>query len=213
MDDSGAISPLGLAARPFLKADHPRDPDDTVFVRMMETGLPYMDQCRPKTVRTDSGYRHRSLDLARVHAQYRQPWWDRPMLARWRLHLLRRSPKDSAWQDCWDGLQGGELAYKSVLAIPITFRQHASRQRLGRKLLEVLDLPEEGRAILGFLIVDHPASYYFDDPPADSFENLDVNVLYLFADTLSLALLTARTYTSASTTVRAYLETRQSEGL
>jgi GAF domain-containing protein len=170
-----------------------------------------LDQCLPKTARTDSGYHHRCLDLGRARGHYRQRWWDRPLLARWRLNLLCRSPLDKDWQDCWSGLQGGEVAYKSVLAVPITFRQHASRQKLGRKLVEVLDLPEEGRAILGFLIVDHPASFYFDDPPADSFENLDVNVLYLFADTLSLALLTARTYTTASTTVRSYLETRQAQ--
>ncbi|MBK1732263.1 hypothetical protein CKO41_10775 [Thiococcus pfennigii] len=71
-------------------------------------------------------------------------------------------------------------------------------------LVEVLNLPDDGRSILGFLLIDHPATYYFDDAPADSFENLDVNILYLYADTLSLPIVTYLTYTKGSDTVRDY---------
>ncbi len=75
--------------------------------------------------------------------------------------------------------------------------------------MRVLDLPDEGRSILGFLFVDHPSTYYFDDAPADSYDNTDLNVMYLFADTLSLVMVTALTYTLGSDTVREYLLTHE----
>lgn len=206
MNDRGELVTAALESHTNLSSDHDRIPDDTILEHMIDTGLPYLDNSLPATAISSPNYHHSSLDLDRVRKFYRQRWTDRNWLSRWRMNLLQLRPFDSDWDACWNDLKKGESSYKSQLGIPITFRAHAARHRLSRKMVEVLCLPEEGRAIIGFLIVDHPSTFYFDEHPGDSYDNLDVNVMYLFADTLSMALVTARTYTSGSVTVRNYLQ-------
>lgn len=95
--------------------------------------------------------------------------------------------------------------YKSHLVVPITFRGHAEKGRLDSSLVNILELREDGRSILGFVCVDHPTTYFFDDKRPDSYDNIDVNVLYMFADMISLIFVSALMYTIGSETCDEYV--------
>ena len=204
MGDDNKIVNLIMLPNNEGNVAHKTQEDYTIFEQVVSTGRPYLDNNLPKTSKCEHAYKHAGLNLAKVKTDYKLPFVDKRLISRWRGNIFRSSSRDLMWDECWHGNQGPH--YKSHLAVPITFRAHAERKRLNRRLVEVLELPDGGRSILGFVFLDHPATYYFDDPPAESYENLDINAMYLFADTLSLVMLTALNYLNKSTSVKRYLQ-------
>ena len=72
------------------------------------------------------------------------------------------------------------------------------------EMVRVLQLEDGGRSILGFLFVDHPSTYYFHDAEPHNYNNIDVNSLVIFADMISLVIVTKLMYTVGSSTVNEY---------
>jgi hypothetical protein len=170
------------------------------------SGFPYLCNSVPAACIKDVGYKNGDFDLERVREQYRKKVGDSKLLARWQNNFLRKTQTDTAWTSLATGASERPQVYKSQLMIPITYRTHADFGRLDANLIDILGLLDDGRSILGLVTVDHPAAYYFDDGPPQSFENIDINILYLFADMLSLIFVTQFMYTIGSESVNQYRE-------
>jgi len=205
-DDKGFVHNVVMVSGNQKKGDPKLAEDYTVFEYVIEHGVPYLNNNLPMSAVKDLALKHPGLKLADIRSRYRARWTDKKLLSRWRNNLSGRGGRDEDWEKQWSGDGYHEAKYKSHVAVPITFRKHAaSRPGMLAELTQVIDLPDDGRSILGFVLVDHTSTYYFDDSPADSFKNVDINVLYQFADLMSLALLTYLTYTQGSETVNEYL--------
>ncbi len=105
---------------------------------------------------------------------------------------------DAKWMSCWhppkreDGKEGvltPEACYKSTLIIPMTLIG-ASLDSEFRDMFEISSEAEH-RGIWGYLCFDNHMENYFD-------EESDVHCGYIFADILSLYLITRLTYTAKS---------------
>lgn len=179
--------------------------DYSVFQDVINGGIPYLDNNIPQTIKKRADYKHRGINLNKVIQEYKLPFTDRKPLSRWINNILKVSTNDNDWARMRMGTGiGYDSLYKSHLVIPITYRRHAEMAQLSREMIEVLQLEGEGRSILGFLFVDHPSTYYFDDDPADCFENIDINSLVIFADMISMVIVTKLMYTVGSETVTDY---------
>jgi hypothetical protein len=111
---------------------------------------------------------------------------------------------DELWVKCWetpkhkDGVQiklDPTSCYKSTVIIPMTLWNN----KLNPTFLERMHVKakEEGsKIIFGYLCFDHVEENYFDE----SDESIDINVGYIFADILSLYMITRFTYTGLSET-------------
>lgn len=192
-------TPVGYESAPKQMEDY------TVFLEVINTGKPYLDNNIPKTVRNDKAYKHRGLNVERVRTEYHPRWRDKKLLSRWRNSKKSLAATDADWKAMASGNtdHSGTL-YKSHLIIPITFRRHAEKAALAERMVEILQLNEEGRSILGFVFVDHSETYYFEDKPESTYDNSDVNSMYLYADLLSLVLVSRLMYGECSKTVKNY---------
>ena len=81
--------------------------------------------------------------------------------------------------------------YKSTLIIPLTLWNN----KLAKLFVEKFNMKDVERTIFGYLCFDHIETYYF-------YEDFDVNAGYIFADLLSLYLLTYIIYIEQSTTYK-----------
>jgi len=108
--------------------------------------------------------------------------------------------EDTKWIDCWGKININQKeetplakqCYKSTIITPMTLLGNT----LSREFMEqfkITSLPE--RAIYGFLCLDHHYTGYFK-------EDTDVPISYIFADLLSLYLITNLTYTEYSKTYK-----------
>lgn len=186
--------------------------DYSAFQRVVNTGLPYLVNNLPRTIKEDEAFKHPSLNLTAIRGAYKPRILDRKMPARWRNNVLRRSRPDRTWASMLsEPTPEIETFYKSTLVVPITYREHVDRNKIEPHITRTLGIKEGGRAILGFIVVDHPTTFYFDEGPADSYENIDINVMYKYADLLSFAYIIALMYQSGSQTIRKYNDTNQSE--
>jgi hypothetical protein len=119
-----------------------------------------------------------------------------------KLNWLRQRlcQEDTKWIDCWEIIknvsrEGGETptaeqCYKSTLITPMTLLGNT----LSKEFMDqfrMKSLPE--RAIYGFLCIDHHHTNYFKN-------DIDVPLSYIFADLISLYLITNLTYTEYSKT-------------
>jgi len=202
-DDDDVIDIIML---PSGEIGEPKKIDEySVFLDVCSTGLPYLNNNLPKTAKNDDDFRHKGLDVNAVKAKYRCKISDWKLIARWRNNILKSTSNDSDWAKM--AINGGAKKnnfYKSHLVVPITFRGHADRGRLDDSLVNILQLQEDGRSILGFVCVDHPTTYFFDDKRSDSFDNIDVNIMYMYADMISLIFVVALMYTIGSETCEKY---------
>ncbi|AGA89332.1 hypothetical protein Thimo_0474 [Thioflavicoccus mobilis 8321] len=205
-DDKGFVNNVVMISGNQKKGELKVAEDYTVFKYVIDHGVPYLNNNLPISAIKDDALKHPGLKREEIRSKYKPRWTDKKLLSRWRNNLLRREDRDEDWEKHWSGDGCHEAKYKSHVAVPITFRKHAaSRPGMLAELTQVIDLPDDGRSILGFVLVDHISTYYFDDSPADSFRNVDINILYQFADLMSLALLTYLTYTQGSETVNKFL--------
>lgn len=168
---------------------------------VIDSGIAYLENNLPKAVvKSTNDFDHSGLNLPAVRNSYKCRMRDYKLLSR----LFKFTSPDNTWKVLCVGKTSGPNMYKSHLVVPVTFRAHAALGTLDRKMIEILELSKEGRSILGFICVDHPATYYFDDEPFDSYVNIDINTMYMLADILSFVFITRLMYTSGSSTYREY---------
>lgn len=178
----------------------------SVFREVVDTGLPYLNNNLPRTAKKNDEFVHKGLDIEAIRRGYRRKIRDLKLISRWRNNLFKKSLNDPEWaQLSKNGNAKKNTLYKSHLVVPITFRGHAEKGRLDSSMVDILQLREDGRSILGFVCVDHPSTYFFDDKNSDSYDNIDINMLYMYADMISLIFVTALMYTIGSETCDNYL--------
>ncbi|MCQ9374877.1 hypothetical protein NMQ14_11530 [Methyloversatilis sp. XJ19-13] len=189
----------------------------TAFSEVIQNGIPYLDNNIPNTVLKNLSYRHAGINITEAKNGHKVKYTDKKIISRWRLALceLWELGHDKDWAKY--ATQGTkDRLYKSHIVIPITFRSH--NHLLLNGLSSILNLNHENRSILGYVFIDHQSTHYFDERPFgdDRCSNIDVNVLYTFADMISLFLLTKLTYTDKSATVvkfnNGYRGSRRSHG-
>ena len=116
---------------------------------------------------------------------------------------------DEDWYKCIKDNAGKDTFCKSHLSVPITFSGHLESLKL--ESVAALKRQENNKdgyenGNLGVLVVDYPEAHFFDktDPKMSQYGNTDVNLMYFFADLLSMALLLQRDYLTSSSTVNSY---------
>lgn len=106
---------------------------------------------------------------------------------------------DTLWVGCWKPPEHGTLdptsCYKSTVIIPMTLWNNKLDQDF-LKRMGVKTKGEVSKTIFGYLCFDHVEENYFDE----SSESIDIDIGYIFADILSLYMVTRFTYTGLSET-------------
>jgi len=97
--------------------------------------------------------------------------------------LFFKKKYDEKWCQCWKD----EYCYKSTLIIPMTLMNNNMSDEF-RKHFAIKDV---GRSIWGYICLDHPETNYFE-------ESMDVSIGYIFADIISLYLVTIFLFTEGS---------------
>ena len=179
--------------------------NNTCFMYVCAEGTPYLTNNLPKIARKDKSLLHEGLDVEKIKNEYKPKLIDKKLIARFRNNFFRYSKLDEEWNNMSDNKNTIQFLYKSHLVVPITYRMHADAKRLDSHMVKTLQLRESGRSILGFICVDHPATYYFDNGHVKSYENIDINIMYVFADMLSLIFVTWLMYTTGSSCSNNYL--------
>jgi hypothetical protein len=113
---------------------------------------------------------------------------------------------DQKWIACWKkpvSLEGAVLevdptsCYKSTLIVPMTLWNNkldeGFREVINKKLKIKIKEDEISRIIFGYLCIDHVEEEYFN-------KKMDIDIGYMFADMLSLYLMTRLIYTDLSET-------------
>ncbi|MEX2411947.1 MAG: hypothetical protein WD607_11390 [Candidatus Paceibacterota bacterium] len=182
----------------------------TIFNHIFNTCKPYSSNNIPRTIFENPDYKHDGLDLEGIRNDYKlRKIKDSKVLSRFRNNWNKKpeSVVDKEWNKFTNGnLRDPERGlYKSHIGVPITFNYHIETYELDR---DILPLTEKfWKTAHGFIVVDHPAAYYFDDKHSNKKnENIDINALYVFADLLSLVFITSIMYTEASSTCKAFRE-------
>lgn len=165
---------------------------------ILEFGVPYKCNFIPKAIKSGNNYKYKGIEIERVKNSYKiRKFLDSKTISR-RGSLKRKLPRDKSWEEiCKQGLE-----VKSTLVVPITFKKWAELID-GEKLKQLL-FPDTGeRSIFGCITVEHQDTYFFDNKNPESNEecdNIDVNMLYIFADFVSLYQSIQRNYTICSDT-------------
>lgn len=177
--------------------------DYIVFYSIQSTGLPYLENHLPKAAKYKDDFYHGGLNVDKIKASYKMKQMDKKVFSRFINNFYKKERVDSEWNNMKSIKDNTtKPLYKSSIAVPITFRAHADKAKLDSHMTETLGIPNEGRSILGFVCADHPATYYFDDGPVETYENIDINTLYIFADMISLVMVAKWMYTDGSRTYR-----------
>lgn len=174
--------------------------DYTAIEEVISTGRPYLENNIPSRIKNNNNYKHKGISRGKVIEHYNQPLSDLKFITR---RNANDSKIDEEWASMASGLKTNEeirSLYKSHAVVPITFRRHAEKNMLQDQVVDVLNLKDCGRSILGLLFVDHPHTYYFDDKEPNCFDNTDINALVVFADIISLVMITKLMYTQGSRT-------------
>lgn len=107
---------------------------------------------------------------------------------------------DEEWVNCWetpeqeDGPRDQTSCYKSTLIIPMTLVNNELHPTFLDKI-KIKTREEVSRLIFGYLCIDHIEEEYFK-------EGIDIDVGYMFADILSLYMISRATHTEFSETYR-----------
>ena len=210
-DENEIINVIQLPAPNGGKIPPKRMKDYTVLEEIFNTGRPYIENNIPRRILKDTEYKHKGLNTAKTRKEYKTNLMDIKIISRWRNNFRKKPRKDKKWKDIAIGKSGHSFIYKSHIFVPITYRRHAEKSSMNKEMIRVLQLEDDGRSILGFLSVDHPDTYYFHDADPQHYDNIDINSLVVFADMLSLVIVTKLMYTSGSTTVKNYIEHREAK--
>lgn len=166
---------------------------NTGFDEVYKTGLAYTNNDIPKGAR-DGLYKNPRLHHGSVKNYFRTM----------KFTVKGAFEFDKAWIDCWnptteedyETTSPPESCYKSTLIVPMTLlNNNLSEEFKGHFKIDkkqVVAVDRDPRAIWGYLCFDHPATDYFIED--------DEALGYIFADTLSLYLITQLTYTEYSKT-------------
>ncbi len=192
-------------------ADGPKNPDDyTIFSNVIANGTPYLDNNIIHTVLNKFEYKHAGLDILRIKKSMKFNWlkfWKRRIPQRIYRLFSGKPDLDEDWKDYFKSNKlVVDNCYKSHMAIPITFRRHASTRQLNQGLIDLLQLRQDGRTILGIIVIDHTDTHYFDHHDVLESENIDVNIMYQFADLISLLIILKLNFSIGSKTYRDCLE-------
>lgn len=183
---------------------------NTCFSYICANGTSYLANNLPKTAKKTRSFLHEGLNVDEVKKKYRLKFIDKKIISRFYNNFIRESKLDNEWLEVSNDQNTNKFSSKSHLVVPITFRMHADQSKLSNKMIETLKLREDGRSILGFICINHLSTYYFDNGNTDSYENIDVNIMYLFADMISLILVTFLMYKDGSKTTNSYLNCNRS---
>ncbi|MFA5073249.1 MAG: hypothetical protein WC539_05070 [Nitrospirota bacterium] len=168
--------------------------DNTGFADVYETGRYYLCNNIPHEVRA-CRYKNPRLD------SHKATLYKKISAVNW---LSQKCGKeDKAWMDCWtknsfhnvSTVPNASECYKSTLIIPMTLLGNRVSNDF-KKRFRIADANENtGRAIYGFLCFDHHYTNFFK-------REIDVPIGYIFADLISLYLITHLMYTEYSKTFR-----------
>ncbi|WP_047534720.1 hypothetical protein [Methylotenera sp. N17] len=191
--------------------DEPKDPEDyTIFSKVIASGTPYLDNNIIFTALKDSEYKHAGLDILKINQTmglYSWKVWKKRIPQRIYRLFSGKPDLDRNWKRCFKSNKLTiDNSYKSHLAIPITFRAHAVKSKLNKGFVNLLQLREDGRTILGIIIIDHTDTHYFDHNDVLEPKNIDVNVMYQFADLISLLIVLKLNFSIGSKTYKECLE-------
>lgn len=208
VDEDSKLVPIAMLPRDNESDSLKRVEEYSSFIEVKDRGIPYLSNNLPNSIKKKDKYLHPELNVTKIKENYSLSIKDMKLFARIRNNWpwFRRTWVDKSWN---------EMAYnpftpdKSHLVVPVTYRAHADKNKLDSGLVSILQLPDNGRSILGFIRIDHPATFYFDNGPVESFENIDVNVMYVYADALSLALVTYMMYTRGSSSYNGFKGQKQ----
>jgi len=165
--------------------------DNTGFNEVYKTGEAYLNNDIPRTA---------------MKGLYKNP---RLHIGAAKNYIVSKSfsPQgpDTTWNNCWNPtIEAGtetpspaESCYKSTLIVPMTLLNNELSDefkvafKIDKKQVDLVD--EKPRAIWGYLCLDHVERDYFK-------KDMDAALGYIFADMLSLYLITKLTYTEYSKT-------------
>lgn len=131
---------------------------------------------------------------ARINHQRAKKYWEKM------INGSSSIDDGTEWRNCWENPQDDgridpdlnkTIYYKSTLIIPMTFWNNDLDDSF-KNLIKVRG-DDIGRLILGYLCFDHIKEDFF-------YEDIDVDMSYIFADLLSLYMLVQLTYTKFSDT-------------
>lgn len=169
--------------------------DNSGFLFVKNHGRYFKCDDIPKSIVTD-GYHNARIDTNLACAYYEQT-----NVASARPNDNHASQFDTSWVKCWKSPQSGSdpidpaSCYKSTVIIPMTLWNNKLAQsflkRLGEKQEE--DIDTKARTIFGYLCFDHVEKNYFNN-------DVDIDIGYIFADIISLYMITRIMYTELSTT-------------
>jgi hypothetical protein len=113
----------------------------------------------------------------------------------------------TTWKDCWERIDAdetrkdlselpSETCYKSTLVIPLSLKRIDLESAFIEQFGNAGDDQSTERLIFGFLCFDHQTTNFFN-------KDVDLEMGRIFADILSLYLVTRKMYTDCSTTFEA----------
>jgi hypothetical protein len=171
---------------------------NTAFQRICQGEDHYLSNNIPKEARDGKYVNARIVNKEKLDS-YKEPNLVTNLLSR-----VPGSKVHSRWEDCWERIPSEpdrpdldspslETCYKSTLVIPLALKRSDLEQRFIEQFDVVKDNQE--RLIFGFLCFDHQNINFFD-------KNLDLKLGYIFADLLSLYVITRKMYTDHSLTFK-----------
>lgn len=160
--------------------------DNTAFVEISK-GEPYFCLNNiPDAIRAEK-YTNGRIDKAKV------------------LKYLSSNEEYNTWESCWNKVQaerGGESTllpsnscYQSTLVVPMSLKTEDLSSEFKNHFSLTNVSKERERVIFGFLCLDHQSTDFFNLP-------MDVTVVYIVADLLSLYLIQQLTHTEYSEVYR-----------
>lgn len=176
------------------RSEYPLE-DNSGFLFVKNHGRYFKCDDIPKSIVTD-GYRNARIDPTLAHAYYEQQ-----NMSSTKSSDNHEFQFDELWVKCWKQDAGGTSpidptsCYKSTIIIPMTLWNNKLAPSFVRRLSEKQKraIDTKARTIFGYLCFDHVEENYFND-------DVDIDVGYIFADIISLYMITRAIYTELSTT-------------
>ncbi len=175
----------------------------TVLETALFHGLPYLEQNLPTRIKNDPTFKHGGIDIKTVRSSsYRRGYKDIPSFQRF-LRMGKKISEDIKWSKMASGeISVDNKLYKSHIAVPITFKKHSFDLDENLKKILPIDSQDGARLTLGAILVDSFITNYFDSRKGsdDIYDNIDINVMYIYADLISFLFTTRANYLDQSET-------------
>lgn len=176
--------------------------EDSGFLFVQEHGNVFFSPNIPERV-ANGEYVNARIDHKKAKAYWKQKGKELKREAQEPTDSGKEFQSDEEWVKCWKlegthALDPTSCYYKSTVIIPMTLWNNELtdefRNEINKKLRETIESPEEiSRIIFGYLCLDHVEDNYFN-------KNTDIHIGYIFADILSLYMVTQFVYTDMSRT-------------